>query len=88
MRCGSWRDTASKLWRLGNLGAISRTEFVYLLEWPDTETMKERWAAFMSDQEWAEIKQVTAEAHGSLVGNIEDRTLELTDYSPSGQLTN
>ncbi len=66
----------------------NRTELVYLLEWSDTETMKERWAAFMADQEWAEIKKVAAEAHGSLVGDIEDRTLELTDYSPSGQLTN
>lgn len=60
----------------------NRTELVYLLEWPDTETMKERWAAFMADQEWAEIKKMTAEAHDPLVGDIEDRTLELTDYSP------
>jgi hypothetical protein len=66
----------------------NRTEFVYLLEWSDIETMKERWAAFMTDREWAEIKKVTAEAHGSLVGDIEDRTLELTDYSPSGRLVN
>lgn len=60
----------------------NRTEFVYLLEWSDKETMKERWAAFMADQEWAEIKKVTAEAHGMLVGDIEERILELTDYSP------
>lgn len=66
----------------------NRTELVYLLEWPDTETMKEQWAKFMADQEWAEIKKVTAEAHGSLVGDIEDRTLELTDYSPGGRLAN
>jgi hypothetical protein len=66
----------------------NRTEFVYLLEWSDTETMKEQWAAFMADQEWAEIKKVTAEAQGSFVGDIEDRTLELTDYSPSGRLAN
>ncbi len=66
----------------------NRTELVYLLEWPDTETMKEQWAEFMSDQEWAEIKKVTAEAHGPLVGDIEDRTLELTGYSPDGRLAN
>lgn len=66
----------------------NRTELVYLLEWTDTETMKERWAMFMADQEWAEIKKVTAEAHGAFVGNIEDRTLELTDYSPGGRLAN
>lgn len=66
----------------------NRTELVYLLEWTDTKTMKDRWAAFMADQEWAEIKKVTAEAHGTLVGDIEDRTLELTDYSPGGRLAN
>lgn len=66
----------------------NRTELVYLLEWPDRETMKERWAKFMADREWAEIKKATAEAHGSLVGDIEDRTLELTDYSPSRRLAN
>lgn len=64
------------------------TEFIYLLEWSDTETMEERWAKFMTDQEWAEIKQATAEAHGQLVGDIEDRRLELTDYSPGRGLAN
>jgi hypothetical protein len=59
-----------------------RTEFVYLLEWPDKETMKDRWAKFMADQEWANIKKETSGIHGQLVGEIEDRTLELTDYSP------
>jgi hypothetical protein len=36
----------------------NRTEFVYLLEWPDREM------------------------YGPLVGEIQDRTLYLTDYSP------
>ncbi|MGG6265460.1 NIPSNAP family protein [Leptolyngbya sp. AN03gr2] len=66
----------------------NRTELVYLLEWFDQETMKERWAKFMADQEWAEIKKATAEAQGQLVGDIEARTLELTDYSPSRRLAN
>lgn len=59
-----------------------RTEFVYLLEWPDDETMKDRWVKFLADPEWIEIKRVTGAAHGRLVGEIQDRTLELTDYSP------
>lgn len=59
-----------------------RTEFVYILEWPDKETMKDRWAKFMADQEWSNIKKETSAIHGRLVGEIEDRTLELTDYSP------
>jgi NIPSNAP len=59
-----------------------RTEFVYILEWPNKETMKDRWAKFMADQEWSNIKKETSGIYGQLVGEIEDRTLELTDYSP------
>ena len=58
-----------------------RTEFVYLLEWPDEAAMRAAWAAFMADEEWAEIKRVTAAEHGSLVGGIQDRVLEATTYS-------
>jgi len=63
-----------------------RIEFVYLLEWPDEETMKGRWAAFMADQEWSDIKAETSRIHGRFVGDIEDRTLLLTDYSPDSLL--
>ena len=59
-----------------------RLEFVYLLEWPDEATLKARWAAFMADAEWTEIKRRTAARHGTFVENIEDRTLCLTGYSP------
>lgn len=61
-------------------------EFVYLLEWPDEQTMRERWAAFMEDQEWSDIKAETASIHGQFVGGIEERTLILTDYSPRRSL--
>lgn len=64
-----------------------KVEFVYLLEWPDEATMKARWAAFMADEEWAEIKRQTGKVHGTLVGDIQDRTLLLTDYSPRSKLT-
>jgi len=60
----------------------NRTEFVYLLEWPDEATMKDRWAKFMADEEWAAIKKRTAAEHGRFVGEIEDRTLRATGYSP------
>ena len=60
----------------------SRTEFIYLLEWPDKETMTDRWEIFLHDQEWIKIKKETGEINGPLVGEIEDRTLYLTDYSP------
>jgi hypothetical protein len=59
-----------------------RTEFVYVLRWPDEPTMKSRWAAFMADEEWSRIKRETAAAHGQLVGNIEERVLKRTNYSP------
>ena len=39
----------------------SRTEFVYLLEWPDRETMADRWEKFLRDQEWIKIKKETGE---------------------------
>lgn len=60
-----------------------RTEFAYLLDWKDEATMKAAWAAFMADPEWAEIKRVTGARHGRMVGEIQDRTLRLTDYSPT-----
>jgi hypothetical protein len=60
----------------------NRTEFIYLLEWPDKETMTDRWEKFLRDREWIEIKKETGEINGPLVGEIEDRTLNLTDYSP------
>jgi hypothetical protein len=64
----------------------ARTEFVYLLEWPDEATMKDRWAKFMADREWAAIKKETGEKYGQLVGEIQDRTLHLTPYSPRKEL--
>jgi heme-degrading monooxygenase HmoA len=59
-----------------------RTEFVYLLQWPNEATMKQRWAEFLADDEWKRIKRETAALHGDLVGEIQDRTLRRTDYSP------
>jgi len=60
----------------------NRTEFVYLLEWPDEETMNDRWEKFLRDAEWIKIKKETGEINGPLVGEIQARTLYLTDYSP------
>ena len=65
----------------------NRTEFVYLLEWPDKETMTDRWEKFLRDPEWIKIKKETGELYGPVVGEIQDRTLYLTDYSPREALT-
>jgi heme-degrading monooxygenase HmoA len=59
-----------------------RTEFVYLLAWPDEATKNAAWTAFMADPDWKEIKRVTSARHGDLVGAIEDRGLVPTPYSP------
>lgn len=64
-----------------------RTEFVYLLEWPDEATMKSRWAAFRADEEWQRIKLESVKAHGDVMGGIEDRVLYPTDYSPRSRFT-
>ena len=60
----------------------NRTEFVYLLEWPDEQTITDRWEKFLRDPEWIKIKKETGEINGPLVGEIQDRSLYLTDYSP------
>lgn len=85
-----FRDHAARIMRTYgfNIGAMweargeTRTEFVYLLAWPDEAAMRSAWANFMADAEWKEIKRLTAAEHGDLVGDIEDRTLRLTDYAP------
>lgn len=66
------------LWESSHEG---RTEFVYLLAWPDEQAKSDAWAKFMADEEWKEIKRVTSAQHGDLVGSIEDRILVLADYS-------
>src|SRR5882724_11549726 len=50
-----------------------KTEFAYLLEWPDEATKTAAWAAFMADTEWSDIKRVTHAEHGLMVGQSEDR---------------
>ena len=60
-----------------------RTEFVYLLTWPDDATLGTAWTAFRADEEWSEIKRLTNVEHGDLIGAIEDRLLVPTSYSPA-----
>jgi len=67
----------------------NRTEFAYLLSWPNEQKMREAWGRFRADEEWKRIKQVTNSQYGELVGVIEDRMLTPTSYSPAipGPLT-
>lgn len=85
-----FRDHAARIMRRHGFDLVGmweaqtpeRTEFVYLLRWPSIAAKETAWSAFMNDEEWAEIKRVTSAAHGRLVGEIEDRVLLLTEYSP------
>jgi len=78
-----FRDHAARIMRTYGFDIIGmweaqageRTEFVYLLAWPDVPTMHSAWAKFRADEEWKEIKRVTGAQHGDLVGTIEDRVL-------------
>lgn len=86
-----FRDHAARIMRTYGFGILAlwetqtgdRTEFVYLLAWPDEPAMRSAWANFMADEEWKEIKRVTSAQHGDLVGAIEERILVSTSYSPS-----
>ncbi len=65
---GMWETTTDR-----------RTEFVYLLAWPDAAAKDAAWARFMASEEWKEIKRVTSGQHGTLVGEIQDRILVPTE---------
>src|SRR5438105_13921175 len=86
-----FRDHAARIMRTYGFHIVAmwerrfadKSEFVYLLEWPDEATKTAQWAAFMADAEWTEIKRVTAAEHGVMVGDIEDRVLTPLDYSPA-----
>jgi hypothetical protein len=82
-----FRDHAARIMRTYGFEIIgmwetrtdARTEFVYLLAWPDQPTMRSAWESFRADEEWKEIKRVTSAQHGDLVGAIEDRVLVPTN---------
>ena len=78
-----FRDHASRIMRSYGFNIIatweskngSRTEFLYLLSWPDEETMQRAWERFREDPEWKKIKRDTNTQYGDLVGEIQERTL-------------
>ena len=84
-----FRDHAMRIMRTYGFEIVSLwearsqdgTEFVYLLAWPDEQAMNAAWKKFLADEEWREIKRLTGEQHGDLVGSIKDRVLFLADYS-------
>lgn len=85
-----FRDHAMRIMRRHGFDIVAmwesrsgdRLEFVYLLQWPDQATLRDRWVAFMADEEWVRIKGETR-AQGPMVGEIEDRVLTVVPYSPT-----
>lgn len=60
----------------------NKTEFVYILEWPDGATLQKAWVAFMADTEWEDIKHKSREEFGEMVlAKVSDQILEPTDWS-------
>jgi len=60
---------------------IDQLRFAYLLSWPDRAAMTAGWAAFMADEEWAEIKRRSRGPGGEPVLGVEDILLEAVDFS-------
>lgn len=58
-----------------------RPRFVYLLSWADENEMKERWSAFMADEEWEQIKQDSRVGRHEPVTSIEDISLTVVPFS-------
>jgi len=57
-------------------------EFIYILKWPDAETMKRQWALFLADVEWIDIKRKMSNEIGEPVLRVTGRVLSSVEYSP------
>lgn len=60
----------------------SKLEFIYILNWPDKETMERQWKAFLADQEWIDIKKKMDLDIGEPVLKATGCVLEAVKYSP------
>ena len=61
-----------------------RLEFIYLLEWPDVDTLEEQWQRFMADESWSRVKdEARAAIGGEPVLNVTSRLLQIVDSPPN-----
>ncbi|MBC8024572.1 MAG: NIPSNAP family protein [Steroidobacteraceae bacterium] len=60
-----------------------KLQLIYVLEWPDKETMDAAWKVFLADAEWIEIKKQSAALHGQFVREAKGQPLERLSYSPA-----
>lgn len=61
---------------------VTDFELVYLLRWPDADTMERRWREFLADAEWIDIKRRMDEDIGEPVRKVTSRVLDALPYSP------
>lgn len=57
-------------------------EFIYILKWPDVETMERQWKLFLADGEWIDIKKKMSTEIGEPVLRATGRVLSAVEYSP------
>lgn len=57
-------------------------EFIYMLKWESKAIMDQQWKLFLADNEWIEIKKMTAESTGEPVLKVTSRILNKVEYSP------
>ncbi|MEX0311537.1 MAG: NIPSNAP family protein [Tateyamaria sp.] len=75
------RDHGFRIQAMWTEDTDARVRFVYLLTWQTKHEMQAAWAAFMANEEWAQIKADTSAQHGDFVLGIEDIVLTPTDFS-------
>lgn len=63
-------------------GSGPSDQLVYMLAFPDLESVAARWAAFRADPDWITAK-AESERDGELTAQVVSQLLESTDYSPS-----
>jgi NIPSNAP len=60
----------------------SENTFVYLLAFPDRETAKSKWDAFLNDPEWVKARADFIAKHGKVLDNIDSQFVSPVDFSP------
>lgn len=59
---------------------------VYVLQFPDDQTLAAAWEAFRADPAWQEAK-AKSEANGPIVAEVISRVLVATPFGPQGRNT-
>jgi quercetin dioxygenase-like cupin family protein len=60
----------------------SENTFVYILAFPDRETAKTKWDAFLNDPEWVKARADFIAKHGKITDKIESQFVSPIDFSP------